>query len=506
MFEMCVFPEPETFCQNLNIMGPLTTGNNGIRMKPLQFIAIIAVIQVLVAFFTEPMIFTHEEAMWQYIGRNWIRNGLTPYSGGIDNKSPLIFLIFGISDRLFGPNFWFPRLLGIGIQSIGIFLLYRIAEKTISHRAGLFAICFYGLSLAWRTTGGKYVSFTETYAITFILAAIFTSICFPDSRHLFFSGLLAGFGLGFRLSAAFGIVPLIIYNFNRKRKSGLIFLLGIISAAGLLIILAFLVGIRLNDYLFYGFTDNFGSGSPTGHSLAWEAQGFADGFFYSELILFYPAVLAYFFVMRKMDFLKGWLVSEFAGIVVLGIYARNHFKDLLPVMSLMAAFIVDRIVENDHLVPRQVLLGIWILFFPKSFEPLFAIKKLFMPGNLSSTNNRTPAFEDENKKKDIGLWLRNQSAPDEKLFVAGYGAQIQAYSERQSPSAYFNVTQTAFAKKKLFADLVTNKPAWLVIPLSDKYAGTVDADIRVYVERLAANDYNLDTCLYHYNIYKYRHP
>jgi hypothetical protein len=485
-------------------MQELVAGKNDINIKPLQLIGIIAIIQFVIAFFTEPMIFTHEEAMWQYIGRNWLRNGLVPYSGGIDNKSPLIFLIFGISDRLFGVNFWFPRLLGIAVQSAGILLLYKIAEKTISHRAGLFAISFYGLALAWRTTGGKYVSFTETYAIAFILGAIYTSMLSRNGQYSFCGGLLAGFGLVFRFSAVFGILPLLVFNINRSRKSGFVFLLGILSAAAVLLLSGLWAGIRLNDYIFFGFTDNFGSGSPTSHSLAWEAQGFADGFFYSELILFYPAVLAYFFIKREMDFLKGWLMSEFIGIVVLGIYARNHFKDLLPVMSLMAAFVVDRLIENDRMAPRRFLLGIWILFFPKSFEPLFAIRKFFMPGNLSSVKNRSVAYEDENKKKDIGLWIRHNTDTKEKVFVAGYGAQIQAYSERLSPSVYFNVTQTPFAKKRLFTDLLTNKPDLLVIPLSDKYAGTVDEDIRSYVQGLVTNNYVLDTCLYNYNIYKYR--
>jgi hypothetical protein len=258
--------------------------------------------------------------------------------------------------------------------------------------------------------------------------------------------------------------------------------------------------------LFYGFADNFGSGSPTGHSLAWEAQGFADGFFYSELILFYPAVVAYFFVKREMDFLKGWLMSEFFGIVILGIYARNHFKELLPVMSLMAAFVTDRLIENDRIAPRQFLLGIWILFFPKSFEPLFAIKKFLLPGNPSSVKNKSVAYDDENKKKDIGLWIRNNTDMNERVFVAGYGEQIQAYSERESPSIYFNVTQTEFAKKKLFADLVAYKPAMVVIPLSDKYAGFVDQDIRSHIQELISDNYILDTCLYQYNIYRYRHP
>jgi len=478
--------------------------NNIIRLKPLQLISLIIIIQLIVAFFTTNMVLNFDEAMWQYIGRNWLRNGLVPYSGGVDNKSPLIFLIFGISDRLFGVNFWFPRLLGIAVQSVGIFLLYKIAEKTISHRAGLFAISFYGLALAWRTTGGKYVSFTETYSIALILGAIYTCMLFRNDRHYFLGGLLAGFGLGFRLSAFFGILPLLVLNFNRSRRSGFVFLLGILSATGFLILSGLWAGIRLNDYIFYGFTDNFGSGSPTSHSLAWEAQGFADGFFYSELILFYPAVLAYFFMKREMDFLKGWLMSEFVGIVVLGIYARNHFKELLPVMSLMAAFVVDRLIKNEQIAPRRFLLGIWILFFPKSFEPLFAIKKFFMRGNLSSVKPSPLVFEDESRKKEIGLWIRNNTNTKEKVFVAGYGAQIQAYSERQSPSVYFNVTQTPLAKKRLFADLLANKPTLLVIPLSEKYVATVDEDIRSYVQGLATNNYTLDTCLYNYNIYKYR--
>jgi len=485
-------------------MRELVTGKDEIRLKPFQLICLVAMIQFVIAFFTEPMIFTHEESMWEYIGRNWLRNGMVPYTGGIDNKSPLIFLVFGISDRLFGVNFWFPRILGIAVQSLGIYFLFRIAENRISRRAGLFAISFYGLSLAWRTTGGKYVSFTETYAITFILIAIYTAFAFENTKSRFLSGILAGFGLGFRFSAVFGILPLLIYILNRNRKSGFVFLLGVLTTAGLLILLGISAGIHLNDYLFYGFTDNFGSGTPTGHAFAWKLQGFADGFFYSELLLFYPAVLAYFFINRKFDFLKGWLISEFAGIVILGIYARNHFKELLPVMSLMSAFVVNRLIEFYQIPPRQFLLGVWILFFPKSFEPAFAIKKIFVTGTNPEKNNKDSGYEDENTKKDLGIWIRDHTVPGEKVFVAGYGAQIQAYSERQSPSIYFNVTQTIFAKKRLFADLSSKKPAMLVIPLSESYAGFVSDDIRSYINGLAKSSYRLDTSLYNYNIYRYR--
>jgi Dolichyl-phosphate-mannose-protein mannosyltransferase len=474
------------------------------RVKPLQVIALLAALQLIIAFMTEPLIFTHEEAMWQYIGRNWVRNGLIPYAGGVDNKSPLIFLIFGLSDRMFGVNFWFPRLLGVAVQSVGIYFIYKIAEKTINRQAGIFAISFYGLSLLWRTTGGKYVSFTETYAITCVIVALYLGLFCNGSRRAFAGGLFAGLGLGFRFSAAFGIIPAILFVFRQNPKAGIRFLSGLLVSLSLLVIVAYSAGIRMNDFLFYGLTDNFGTGSPTGHSLAWKAQAFADGFFYSELILFYPALVAYFILNRRLDFLKAWLICEFLGIVLIGIYARNHFKDLLPVLSLMSAFVINWLMENHLLSLRKVMLGVWLVFFPKSFEPLFAIKRIFLSksGQFLS-GEKAGSAEDENLKKQIGIWIRDNTHPEEKVFVAGYGAQIQAYSERLSPSIYFNVTQTVFAKNRLYADLSSGKPALIAIPRQERYLSSVDADIRSYVASLALSNYHLDTCLYNYNIFRY---
>jgi hypothetical protein len=50
-----------------------------IRFEPLYMIFIISMIQLTVAFLTDPMMLTFDESMWQYIGRNWIRNGMVPY-------------------------------------------------------------------------------------------------------------------------------------------------------------------------------------------------------------------------------------------------------------------------------------------------------------------------------------------------------------------------------------------------------------------------------------------
>jgi hypothetical protein len=480
------------------------TQAGNIRIKPLQLILVISAIQFAVAFLTDPMMFTFDESIWQYIGRNWIRNGMVPYQGGVDNKSPLIFLIYGISDRLFGVSYWFPRLLGIVLQSAGIFYLFKIAEKTIGPGSGLFAISLYGLSLVWRSTGGKYVSYTETYAVTCIIISVYYSLVCDGNRNIFIGGLFAGLGLGFRITAATGILPLVLFTFKKSRRSCWIFLFGISVSVGLLMLSAILGGIDMRDVLFYGVTDNFGSGSATDHALAWKVQRFADSFFYSEIILFYPVVFSYFLLVRKVDFLKTWLISEVLGIVILGMYDRSHFKALLPAASLMGAYVIHYFIGHHPVPPKMVLLGIWIVFFPKTFEPLIALKKLLVSktSQLKKTNHET-GFDEENSKKNVGLWIRSNTLPSEKVYVAGYSAQIQLYSERVSPSVYFNVTQTAFSKKRLFRDLLFNKPGMIVVPGLERYSNIVDGDIRQFISRLATENYLLDTTIENYAIYRY---
>src|SRR5215467_8994319 len=142
-------------------------------LGPFQIIILLTILQLFVALLSNNLTFTHEEAMWQYIGRNWFRNGLTPYSGGVDNKSPLIFAIFGLSDKLFGTNFWFPRIIGTLCQSVGLYFVYKTARHVAGKRAGVFALTLYGLSLLWKNTGGSYVSFTETYAVMFIILSFY---------------------------------------------------------------------------------------------------------------------------------------------------------------------------------------------------------------------------------------------------------------------------------------------------------------------------------------------
>jgi hypothetical protein len=479
---------------------------SAVPMIIVYIILLLALLQLFIALLTNGFALSADEAMWHYIGRNWFRNGLVPYSGGVDNKSPLFFAVFGLSDKLFGVNYWFPRALGTVCQSVGIFYIYKIADKIAGKRAGILAISFYGLSVLWHGADGRYVSYTETYEAMFIIISFYFFVSAQNKKGLFISGFIASIGLGFRLSAFFGIAAMVMASLRKDRIFTAMYCLGVLSGILFLALAGFLAGIDLHDVFTYTLRDNFGAGSTTDHDFWWRMVQFYDMFFYSEVILFYPLVLIYLFIKRKVDWLVLWLVLAFTGINAIGNYARVDLKDLLPAMSLMGAFAVDHLVGIYNISMKPVMLIIWICFSPKIVEPLLNFKRLFT-GEFQKAENfcHEPFIQpDESACRQLGRWVKANTAPGEKVFVAGYGSQVQAYSERLSPSIYFNATQTEIAKERFFKDMKRGKPAMILVPLFPEYKQYIGTDLRLYVDELVAGDYYLDRCMFNYNIYKIR--
>lgn len=442
--------------------------------------------------------------MWHYIGRNWFRHGLTPYQGGIDNKSPFLFAIYGISDWLFGINFWFPRIIGLMVQSIGIYYIYKIAKQIAGTRAGLFALSLYGLSLLWRTTGGKLVSFTETYATAFVIISFYKCFTAENNKHYFISGLVAGLGISCRFSAVFGTGAIFIMALRKNFKGALLLGAGVITGCLVMAGLIELLGIHVRDFLFYGFADNFGHGSTTDFSWEYKLDAFFNNFFNSELILFYPFLTGYILIKRKLDDLLIWLVCTFIGINLLGLYARPHFKELLPAFSLTAAICLTYLVDRNQVSFKAIMIIIWICFFPKTLEPLWGLRKIVdRPITPPKTYCDNPgAITDEEAERRLGKWIRSETKDADLVYVAGYGARVQLYSERVSPALYFNITQTDYSKAQIYKDLTSKPPEIIAIPVFSSYKAWVDQDVRDYIDKLVETRYKYENCLYGYAIFR----
>jgi len=469
----------------------------------LKIVFLLGFIQLSVSLLTNGFCLSFDEAIWHYIGRNWVRFGLIPYAGGVDNKSPLIFAIYGWSDYFFGVNYWFPRVLGTICQSIGIYYLYLIASQAGGKRRGIIAISLYGLSLMWRSTDGKWVSLTETYEMTLIIFSFYRFFKAEKRKDFLISGVFAGLAAGFRLSAFFPIVAIFIASIAKKKEATVAFCAGVLSAILILLALAFVAGIHIQDFFYYAFSDNFGSGSPTDHSFLWKLEQFTSQFFYSELILFYPALLAYFRIYKKWDTLTLWLFWTFIGIAIIGIYDRTHLKEILPAISLISASAIDYAIDRFKIPGRTIIIMLWIIFFPKLLEPIINLKKLWTNGlDQPGPSCQVPYTKPEDGSlKKLGYWVKSATHARDKVLVAGFGAQVQVYAERISPSVYFNVTQTRAAKERFFQDMRTNQPEIILVPRFPEYNQQVDQDIRFYVDDLISKKYFFTDCRYGYAMY-----
>lgn len=476
------------------------------KPKVYQVLIVLVLMQLFIALLTNGFALSADEAMWHYIGRNWFRNGLAPYTGGVDNKSPLIFAVFGLSDRLFGVNYWFPRVFGTLCQTVGIYYIYKIANYFHGRQAGMLAMSFYGLSVMWHGADGRYTSYSETYEVMFMIMAFYYALTAESKKGYFISGVLAAVALGFRLSAFLGIAALLFASARKSIKAILLLIAGLVSGLAALALLGWLAGVNLHDVYVFAFADNFGKGSTTDHDFWWRTVQFFNMFFYSEIILFYPLVVAWFFTKNKAGWLAWWLIFTFIGINLLGNYARVDMKEMLPPLSLMAAFMVVCANSIYKVQLKYLLTVIWICFSPKIVEPFVNFQRLFT-GEFQFAQNYCHApyiMPDESASRQLGQWVKTHTKITDKVLVAGYGTQVQAYCERISPSIYFCATQTDLAKKRFYQDLQHTKPDMVLVPLFPEYQVYIGADLRSYIDQLVAKDYYLETCMFNYNVYRRR--
>ena len=109
---------------------------------------------------------------------------------------------------------------------------------------------------------------------------------------------------------------------------------------------------------------------------------------------------------------------------------------------------------------------------------------------------------DEVTRKKLGQWVRDQTSSADRVYIAGFGAQVQAYSERMSPTVYFNVTQTPMAKAQFYSDMRRTPAAMILVPMFGQYKETVDKDMRDFVDSLVAKNYDSAGCMYSYSVYR----
>ncbi|HEX2949353.1 MAG TPA: glycosyltransferase family 39 protein, partial [Armatimonadota bacterium] len=158
---------------------------------------VLLVLLLVRAFATSP--FICDEGIWNYVANAWLHLGLPPYTGALENKAPGIFYLFGLSNVLFGLNFWFTRVLADVLMVLTGVLLYAIAKRLRGHNTAMLTYVLYGLTSSTDVMAGQLPSETETFMLTFTVLAAYGIIKAMDAgtkKRYIWTMFLAGASLG----------------------------------------------------------------------------------------------------------------------------------------------------------------------------------------------------------------------------------------------------------------------------------------------------------------------
>ncbi len=426
-----------------------------------------------------------DEGIWSYMGRVWADNGLTPYTGTINNKPPGIFLLYYYSYLLFGTNVWFPRLVG-DIASMGASLCLFGFVRRISGSvcAAAISTCLY---ISLMPLKGFHISaaYTETFLVFFVLLSILLLVLAVEREGrrsaimIFAAGLSAGAALSFKQVALFDVLGIVIiaifllrgrYQVGGITKAVVLLLFGVMVTTVVGVLLMKVHGCSIGDYvdqvwghLFKGREAKIGVGKRMANVIpAWSR---------ADLIIPYVAIVGFLIGIKRMRFkipaiiLLVWLGLEFAAVNAAGTYYNHQFKQILPAMCVISGVSLD-------------FMGVWLCGkFPKlpickirgvfASVIIIAILLCYIPHNRYGTGFKRMLAPKKDSKKELAHYVKDITAEGEFIYTYGNkGYAVLSYSGRVVPTAHFIHVLQIYpgAMEQLLKDFSRTPPVLILLP------------------------------------------
>lgn len=438
------------------------------------FIVSIFLLMILLFIALHPF-FGFDESLWSYIGRVWNRNGIPPYTGSVENKSPGVFILFAISDYIFNGSVLFVRIIGVFAIITSSYFIYLFCKRIHSKLSGILAMYIFGLAMGWFLFDGFCFSQTETFMLLFSIIAFYFIIHIDNKKNLIkmllLSGLSMGVAISFKQIAVTTLMALfaffLIYSSQGKTITQKIIGVIIISVGAILSFLAIYLillffGVSLMEYIegTWLILINKGSAAP---NFDMRMNNFSNIFIHSKFIIFYLFLLLIFyktkiFKNKYLIALLGWLIIDFIGVNASGYYYGHQIKQLLlPIVILsgisIANFFNRTSFSNSKNIQVLFVITVILLFFP--------YKQFKYTASLISKKQETPIYE------ELGEWIEKNTNEKDYIYVLGENANLVKAlycSNRLSSSKYFHSIFITSDKERqiVFNDLQNNPPFYIL--------------------------------------------
>lgn len=454
----------------------------------------------------------YDEYLWTYIGRLWNRDGIPPYIGAVENKTPGIFFLYAFADFVSKGSIFFIRIMGVLSIIITSNILFFITKYLHNRLAGICCMSVFGLSMGWVLFDGFAFSQTETFMVLFSSISFYFLIVSKKSlqkgKSLFLAGLMMGLAILFKQIALTTLTALVIVflvytekgaSFQSKIKGFLIIGFGICIITLLSYIILLLNGVSFYEYIEGAWLILLNSGSKSS-DFDISFNNFSRIFFSLRFISFYLTIIL-FFILRKnlkndvFKILLIWFCFDFIGVNASGYYHGHQIKQILPVLAIISGIVISDLLNKkqlQHLTVQKysaVFIIVLITFFP--LRQVYRVTSMFINDNLEVNGK-------------AGHWIEKQTKTSEYVFVIGSDyklVQALSTSNRKSSSKYFHDIFISGTKEQdiVYSDLL-NKPPELILKIEND--SVIIKGYGKRVENLLKNHYTLVNTVNDIEIFK----
>jgi len=441
----------------------------------------------------------YDEGMWNYIGNLWTMHGSPPYTGALENKTPGIFLVYALSNLLFGVNIFFPRFLGIAAILLTSWFLFRMTRKLSNPTAGIFAMILFAFTMPWYGVDGAFTSLTETFMVLFVVlsfSALLSSGIHkgtPNGAAIYLSGISMGMAIAFKQIAIFSALALFLFTLTTTRKEGpfirqilktyLILSAGIISSTLLTYLPLLAYGVSLSDYFKGAWLILLQKGTST--YLGERTWRFFLTWADSKILLFYPFLLI--FVLNKPNLRKQgipfwglliWVLCDFLGVNASGRYYGHQMKQLIPPLSITCGIALGILLDPSNLKKLAPLLGREgrdPATYQKSVFCLVVSLLFFLWVVLDPQTHVTVSRlmkKKEEKARTLASRIQDLTEKDDPIYLWRLqdGAPVYAYADRRAPTRFFtqHFIHIPGGEMELQKDLKRTPPKIIVMEREEK--------------------------------------
>jgi pyridoxal phosphate enzyme (YggS family) len=445
-----------------------------------------------------------DEGEYAYIADRWLAGDI-PYRDAFDQKTPGVFAayaaLFALGFRSAAAIHWLGHASLVGT----VVFLYLIGRRWFSHQvgwmSGLFAIV---LIMDVNVLGSA--SNTEVFAVLPLTACVYFAMRAVENGgvgNAILSGVCGGLGLSCKQTTlpivVFAVAWIVFQRWRRPASSesteaaerGLAnatnapsgsspFALAISFAVGIAIVFGPMCAYFAMKGAWSAFFD-----CVAGHNLAYAARiplryygaTFWDSSRFLYVVfapLFGAAVAAFFFTrtqgVRSLNVCWWWLLASFLAVSVGGYYRKHYFILLMPSFAVIAAYGIQSLavlLEPNRLRGQRwiaVVLSIvaigWTLYIHWGY---------YRPQSLQIVCRQIYGFNPFPESPSLGKLIRENSDPDDRVFICGSEPQILFFAQRASASRYifayplFATADSIARQKEVMEELKRNPPKFVLL-------------------------------------------